>query len=47
MVKPVLGLREGFLEEVMSELKLVGVGGKWQEREGPVPMQGGQPGVGK
>lgn len=33
MVKPGLGFRAGFLEEVMPELKLAGVGrvgGKWQ-----------------
>ena len=33
MMKPGLGFRAGFLEEVIPELKLVGVhsaGGKWQ-----------------
>ena len=47
MVRPGLGFRAGFLEEVVPDLKLVGVhstGGKWQGQERAFVSQGAGPG---
>ena len=47
MVRPGLGFSARFLEEVVPELKLVGVhsaGGKWQGEERAFVSQGAGPG---